>query len=206
MCKWRETLDFLYPLIEIKTAYFMETEKYWGMSIDFFYGDRLISLMLSAFVISFWRHSDLKQAWKRHTAFTIWGMLCWIETGHQTVWTDMDTVVWMKCNNASLNKPPLHLLTIVPQIWIHFSYVTFLTMALCVRTALEILCAQPWTNPLLWLCLEALLALVFLSLKPTFKTYNPALLGYLPWIMPLSADFCGDRTVGQERDPVIRWK
>ena len=62
MCKWRETLDFFYPLTEIKTAYFMEIKKHWGVSIDFFYGHRFISLMLSAFVISFWRHSDLKQA------------------------------------------------------------------------------------------------------------------------------------------------
>ena len=28
MCKWRETLDFFYPLTEIKTAYFMEIEKH----------------------------------------------------------------------------------------------------------------------------------------------------------------------------------
>ena len=28
MCKWRKTLDFLYPPTEIKTAYLMEIEKY----------------------------------------------------------------------------------------------------------------------------------------------------------------------------------
>ena len=28
MCKWRENLDFLYPMTEIKTAYFMEIEKH----------------------------------------------------------------------------------------------------------------------------------------------------------------------------------
>ena len=65
MCKWRETLDFFYPLTEIKTAYFMEIEKHWWVSIDFFYGDRLISLMLSAFVILFWRHSDFETSFGR---------------------------------------------------------------------------------------------------------------------------------------------
>ena len=107
-------------------------------------------------------------------------MFCWIETGHQTAWTDMDTVVWMKCNNASLNKPPSTL--------INHNLSNLVTLQLCNLlnngTMCEKLLCRFFVHSLEQIpscdLARGLLALVFLSLKPTFKNYNPALLGHLP--------------------------
>ena len=96
-------------------------------------------------------------------------MLCWIETGHQTAWKDMDTVVWMKCNNASLNKPHSTLINNSSSNLDALQLCILLNNGtMCVNCFVDSLCTVLNNHPS---CdfVRGQLTLVFVSSKPNFK-------------------------------------